>query len=128
MKKGIASILLILYVAFSSGVIINLHYCMNRFDSAQLGAAIADYCTKCGMHTSKSNGCCHDTVKIIKIDDDHQAGGYSIKFQDVSGIYVEKNYTPELQVTNNSFTNYTINHSPPINEQDTYLQNCVFRI
>lgn len=128
MKKGIATILLLLYVAFSSGVVINLHYCMDRFDSAQFGATQSEFCGKCGMHTTESNGCCHDQVKIFKIDDEQQVAGFSFKFKaPVATI----NYTT---VFNTEITGGVliaqkfIDHPPPLSKQDSYLQNCVFRI
>lgn len=127
MKKGIASILFILYFAFSSGIVINLHYCMNRFDSSKFGAAKSDICGKCGMHTDDSNGCCHDVVKVIKIQDDQQMSSSILKFAapEISGIVYSQNND---QLTNRGNILTFSAHSPPFNKQDTYLVNCVFRI
>ena len=80
MKKSIASILLVLYVAFSCGVVISYHYCMDTYDSLRLGDKKSDVCGVCGMHTSESNGCCNDEVKIFKIQDDQQASAISFRF------------------------------------------------
>jgi len=128
MKKSIASILLVLYVAFSTGVVINFHYCMDTFDSVQLGANKSDYCGVCGMHKSEGNECCKDEVKIFKIQDDQQTSGFSFKFSLPDAI------VPTFPALNELFTNkstdqlYLHTHSPPLSKQDTYLQNCVFRI
>ncbi|MBS1655360.1 MAG: hypothetical protein JSU05_10980, partial [Bacteroidetes bacterium] len=84
MKKLLVSIIAVVYFAISSGVVINMHYCMNRFDSAQLGAKTADYCSKCGMHTGKSKGCCHDEVKLIKLQQDQKLSDFSYVLQNVS--------------------------------------------
>lgn len=128
MKKGIASILFIFYFAFSSGVVINLHYCMNKLDSSKLGAAKSDVCGKCGMHTDDSNGCCHDVVKVIKIQDDQQVSSINVKFTapDITGIVYSNNI--DQLINNNGNSLRFANHSPPHNKQDTYLVNCVFRI
>lgn len=128
MKKTAASILLILYVAFSCGVIVNLHYCMDRFDSMQLGANESQYCGKCGMHSTDSNGCCHDQVQIFKISDDHQVSVNSFKFSspDVIAIKIPSWDVNLVATDQNSF--YRDTHSPPLSKQDSYLQNCVFRI
>ncbi len=128
MKKAIAVILLIFYFAFSSGVVINLHYCMNQLDSSKLGAAKSDICGKCGMHTEDSNGCCHDEVKLIKIQDDQKVASVEFQFP-APDTFVEKNnlfvFVSGIEIEKKSeFTN----HSPPLSKQDTYLQNCVFRI
>ena len=127
MKKISATILLSLYIAFSSGVIINLHYCMDRVDSFQLGAAKSEICSKCGMHKTDSNGCCHDVIKIIKVDNDQQVSGLNYKFSSPAPEFVM--YPVENTVIHTcSYSISGINQSPPISMQDTYLQNCVFRI
>lgn len=128
MKKGIAAILLILYVAFSSGVIISFHYCMNRFDSLQLGAAEFEVCGKCGMHTEDSGGCCNDEVKIFKIQDDQQTAAINFKFTSADLIIAPLPVWDEVALKNSTTELFLNNHSPPISRQDTYLQNCVFRI
>jgi len=128
MKKNIAFILFIFYFAFSSGVVINLHYCMNKFDSSKLGGAKSEICGKCGMHSDDSNGCCHDVVKVIKIQDDQLVSSFNLKFtapETPAVIYPLLNET----LLANSWNNFLFsNHSPPLNKQDTYLVNCVFRI
>ena len=128
MKKGIAAILLVLYVAFSSGVVISFHYCMNDLDSLQLGNAKTEVCGKCGMHKEDGNACCNDEVKIFKIQDDQQSATTNFKFsapdQDIATLPVFYG----VRLTNSTHQLYLNNHSPPISKQDTYLQNCVFRI
>ena len=128
MKKGIAAILLVLYVAFSSGVVISFHYCMNDLDSLQLGNAKTEVCGKCGMHKEDGNACCNDEVKIFKIQDDQQSATTNFKFsapdQDIATLPVFYG----VRLTNSTPQLYLNNHSPPISKQDTYLQNCVFRI
>jgi hypothetical protein len=128
MKKSKAAILLILYFAFSSGVVINLHYCMNKFDSSKLGAAKSEICGKCGMHTEDSNGCCHDVVKVIKIQDDQQVSSMNVKFTAPEAADLIHTYNPD-QLINYSVNRFTFSdHSPPLIKQDIYLLNGVFRI
>jgi hypothetical protein len=128
-KKSIAFILAFFYLAISSGVVINLHYCMNKVDSVQYYQEGTDICGKCGMHADEANGCCHDEIKVVKLSDDHQPS--AIQFLPAA-ISVEFTI-PSIFITT-SFENpnneeYFVNHSPPlISLQDTYLLNCVFRI
>jgi hypothetical protein len=126
MKKGIAAILLLFYFAFSTGIVISYHYCMDEFDSLQLGDKKTDICGRCGMHTDNM-GCCNDQVKIFKIQDDQQTAAINFKFA-APDMIIEAfpvfNQTPVIS-THQVFAN---NHSPPLSKQDTYLQNCVFRI
>lgn len=128
MKKSIASILLILYVAFSSGVVISFHYCMDSFDSAYLGTTKSDYCGVCGMHKTEGNECCKDEVKIFKIEDDQQTTGISFKFSSPDAIITTLPVWDNESLINTTLRLFLNNHSPPLSKQDTYLQNCVFRI
>lgn len=128
MKKGIAFILLVLYVAFSTGVVISFHFCMNDFDSAQLGAKKFEVCGKCGMHSADSEGCCNDEVKIFKIEDDQQASAVNFKFSSPDIILATNPAWDDVVLINSIHELYSSDHSPPLSKQDTYLQNCVFRI
>ena len=128
MKKGIAAILLVLYVAFSTGVVISFHYCMNDLDSLQIGAAKTEICGKCGMHQEDANACCNDEVKIFKIQDDQQAPAVNFKFSAPDAVVAILPSFSELSFTTSTFDLFLNNHSPPLSKQDTYLQNCVFRI
>jgi hypothetical protein len=128
MKKGIAAILLVLYVAFSSGVVLSFHYCMDAFDSVQLGDKKSDYCGICGMHKEKGNECCKDEVKIFKIQDDQQASAISFKFSTPDVIVAILPVWNEAVLINTTQQLFLNTHSPPLSKQDTYLQNCVFRI
>jgi len=128
MKKGIAAILLVLYVAFSSGVVISFHYCMDSFDSLQLGAKKSDYCGICGMHKTNGNECCKDQVKIFKIQDDQQTSAISFKFSTPDAIVATLPVWNETSLINSTHQLFLNDPSPPLSKQDTYLQNCVFRI
>ena len=128
MKKGIAAILLVLYVAFSSGVVISFHYCMDSFDSLQLGAKKSDYCGICGMHKTNGNECCKDEVKIFKIQDDQQTSAITFKFSTPDAIVATLPVWNETSLISSTHQLFLNDHSPPLSKRDTYLQNCVFRI
>jgi len=128
MKKGIAAILLVLYVAFSTGVVISFHYCMNDLDSLELGAAKTEICGKCGMHQLDANACCNDEVKIFKIQDDQQTSAINFKFSAPDVVITPLPFLSDVSFTNSTHELFSNNHSPPLSKQYTYLQNCVFRI
>ena len=128
MKKGIAAILLVLYVAFSTGVVISFHYCMDSFDSVQLGAKKSDYCGICGMHKTNGNECCKDEVKIFKIQDDQQTAAINFKFSSPDAVITTLPVWDDISLINPAHQLFLNTHSPPLSKQDTYLQNCVFRI
>ena len=126
MKKTLAAILLLVYFTVSTGFVVSLHYCMDRLTSAEIGNSKSDKCDYCGMH--KDGHCCRDDVKIVKLQTTHLASQITVPFFSLSFVSVA---TTEFIVSpfyNFTKTNHAIAHSPPLSEQDTYLQNCVFRI
>jgi len=130
MKKSLATILILVYLVFSCGVIINFHYCMDRLASTSLFGDESKYCGKCGMHSDDSDGCCRDEVKVVKLDSDQQ------KAQTIDFVFTAPLALVQLSslficqpFQNADPTGHFHNHSPPLlTEQDTYLQNGVFRI
>ena len=130
MKKGIALISFLCYFAVTSGVVINSHYCMKRLVSTHLFETSSKVCGRCGMKMHKGSGCCHDEVKVVKLQQDQN--NVPLATYEIPSI-------KQLPVFSSDFIAalfYNIdeqrhfhNHSPPLlAEQDSYLLNCVFRI
>lgn len=130
MKKVLFYIFILVYFTVSTGFTVNLHYCMDNFQSWELGAIEDGSCGKCGMPLSKGGACCRDEVKVMKLQlEPHQ----SLPFSLPSGFDQSK------QATYFSYRlfplhNYTVRgqlyaHSPPLfSKEDTYLEIQVFRI
>jgi len=105
---------------------------MDRFSSADFGFATnQQQCDKCGMNKEKSHGCCHDEIKLVKIEDDqNKTSQIFFDFTSVKATAI----IPSLFITasfynNNEEADQSVYHSPPLpDQQDAYLQNCVFRI
>ena len=129
LKKLLATISTLTYFAVTSGIVINMHYCMDRLDSTELYKTKTDVCNKCGMHISDSNGCCHDEIKVVKLTNDHNVSQYNHEIKAPELLPVDhNNLIADLNIMLVQKVNY-LNHSPPLlSQQDTYLQNCVFRI
>ena len=127
MKKLFAAILLLVYFVFSTGFVVSIHYCMDKVDSFQLGVSNSDECSKCGMNISKSHGCCKDEVKVVKMELDQSVAKAVHTNFSLPLLPVVKTDFLYASFSNCSNKDYPIAHSPPINHQDTYLQNCVFR-
>jgi hypothetical protein len=129
MKKLIASFTVIVYFAFACGVMVSYHYCMDRYDSFHLYKTSSDWCARCGMHT-KHHGCCHDEVKIMKLQDDYQTSSFSVAFKNIQPAVIAPSEFLSFTILNEEIPLNKTNHSPPLllPRQDTYLQNCVFRI
>lgn len=128
MKKGIASIFLVFYFAATCGIVINLHYCMDRIDSVQLGSVKSEFCNACGMHMDEAMDCCQNEVKVVKLQLDQQVKGLHYSFHETKyadDFFAEIN--SRVPETYNSAQHF-IAHSPPLNKHDVYLLNCVFRL
>lgn len=70
MKRFITGILAIIYLSFSVGATVHLHYCMDEFVNYSLSEEHESSCGKCGMEKHESgNGCCKDVSVIFKSDE-----------------------------------------------------------
>ena len=129
MKRPIAVILMVIYLAFSSGVVINYHFCMNELASAKLFDNDTDVCGQCGMHNDNS-GCCHDEVVVIKSEDDQSSSmAFSLSIKSPVNEQAEVSSFIYLPLQNLNERPGAVTAPPPLlSEQDTFLQNRVFRI
>ena len=127
MKKLFALILSIIYLTASSGVVLNLHYCMGKLSSVSVQNLKGDLC-KCGMK-AKNNTCCHSELKVVKLNNIHKETLANFSFNipaavvphNISLIDISKTYSSDIQ---SSLTN-----GPPLKlASKIYLQNQVFRI
>jgi hypothetical protein len=75
MKKAFILLIAVLYLATTSGMVMNIHYCMGKISSVSFTHE-KDHedgsCGKCGMDKTE-NHCCKDETQYIKITDSHQA-------------------------------------------------------
>ncbi len=130
MKKLILSIAVLCYFVVTCGVVINFHYCMNRLASTSLYTIEEDTCGRCGMEMHESNGCCHDEVQVVKMQEDQQqavTASYDIAAVEPAVVVPSDFIVADFQ--NIDVTRHFHNHSPPLlSAQDTYLQINVFRI
>lgn len=78
MKRFLVIILSILYMASAMGATVEFHYCMGHNMGANFVHKSDDKCRKCGMHKSKSKGCCHDEHKTFKTSEhNHSKAGHT---------------------------------------------------
>lgn len=115
-----------MYLGISSGVVVNLHYCMGDLSSVNYGFEKDEACGKCGMKEKK--GCCTTEYKLVKLQDEHQLAKTSIEFVQLDVAI------PENELILSSFVDKLSHlslayHSPPDRQFNSiYLHNCVFRI
>ena len=128
MKRSAIAILAIVYLAISSGVVVNIHYCMGRMSSVKLQAWAPNTCA-CGKKMESKKGCCKTELKVVKLEDAQKASYADFAIHTpITPLVTEFNLllAPSYNVRDLIAPH---EHSPPLlSQQDTYLRNCVFRI
>ena len=128
MKKIYIGIMAFVYMAVSSGIAMELHYCMGDMAGMEFYASANDTCGKCGM-TQKNTGCCHDEFKFYKIIDSHKTVSNDINFTATQLGVVNHYSLYNWQMPVNTAFAAVNNHSPPAyTEPSACIMNCVFRI
>ncbi len=128
MKKVYIGILAVLYLAVSSGVALELHYCMGDKAGMEFYGSSTDTCGKCGM-TEKDTGCCHDEFKFYKLSDSHKTVSNDIDFTAPFVAVINYHFIYNWQTPDNTALTSINNHSPPdYCGPSTNILNCVFRI
>ena len=69
MIKFFTTLIALLYLGFTSGIVVNLHYCMGDLAAVEWGMDHHTSCSKCGMEDRK--GCCETTYQVLKVNDAH---------------------------------------------------------
>ncbi|MEO6452657.1 MAG: hypothetical protein ABIN97_01230 [Ginsengibacter sp.] len=127
MKKISLAILAFIYLGVSTGIAMNIHYCMGKISSIDMMHS-KDKCGKCGM--KQGNGsCCKDEFKIIKLSDAHKLIANEVRF--FVPIAAVNNHSgisnTDLVVTQINFSN-NINSPPDPPGISLNILHCVFRI
>lgn len=116
-----------MYLTMSSGIAMDIHYCMGEKAGVDFYAAESKKCGRCGMKTKQ--GCCNDEHKFYKLGAAHKdvSSNYNFTVNSIGithnyAAYVSPAYFPVILAPAN-------NLSPPAAKGDhIYIRNCVFRI
>jgi hypothetical protein len=126
MKKFLALLLAVLYMTTSSGVVLNVHYCMGKVSSVKVDNFKAAFC-KCAIQ-KEDGSCCKTEVKVCKLSNEHKgtiASG-NIQFPVVAHI------TQTSPIVHAELKRRVCilpkGNAPPGIVVKTYIENCVFRI
>jgi hypothetical protein len=115
-------------MAVSSGIALELHYCMGKKAGVDLYGSTSDTCGKCGM-TEKDTGCCHDEFKFYKLSDFHKTVSNDIDLTASSFAVVNEYSLYDWQMPEHTALVAVNNHSPPgYTGPSACIMNCVFRI
>lgn len=125
MKRIVVSILALLYFGITTGLAVNIQYCMGKISEIKIDHNSDDAC-KCGSKTKMP--CCGHEQKFLKVSDEHQLVDNEINL-----------HTPQIQLHSYNDLNLTAwqqgiatanasAHAPPLSPPDICIKNCVFRI
>lgn len=128
MKKLFASIVVLVYFVVSTGFVVSVHYCMDKVLSLQLGNHSHKTCDQCGMPIKDNKGCCKDKVSLVKMQVDQTVAKWvkaDFSASPVLASHTTLLLTPLFTIQAKS---QPVAHGPPLDKQDTYLRNRVFRL
>lgn len=130
MRKWIFAIAVPIYMLLSSGVVVHLHYCMDRL--AEIGFFVSDHqdvCGDCGMDMNEDNDCCHDKTDVIKLKQDQTVHPYApVHFKSVSAALPPPLIKSARAVVVNGYPAATPQPEDPISGRYRYRLIEVFRI
>ena len=131
LKKIFITVLAVFYLVVTSGVIMNIHYCMGNVSSVSFNHE-KDHsdgsCSKCGMDKTE-NHCCKDEVKTVKLSDTHQASSFSFELADLSSLQpIRFVFLNEAEQGVTAFPIFNYSSPPPRTFNKVYLDVNTFRI
>jgi hypothetical protein len=129
MKKGAVLILSFIYLIFSSGFVVQQHFCMDKLVAGNSAAERGDQCGNCGMHKKEAGDCCKDIHKIVKADT-HQKINESDSPSLPFSFIVPHNYLSlyQLPVTRQHLALPQTSAPPLHGGIPVYIFDCVFLI
>jgi hypothetical protein len=130
MSRALLSISMLCLVILSSGLTLNVHFCMNQVEDVSLFATDEHQCGTCGMKQQESGGCCHQEKQLVKLIQDQcpphfihytiaSASAFALPEQTIIGLINEKSL--------GSATDHFY-HPPDFSSPPLFLRNRVFRI
>ena len=130
MARVILTISIFIYLVFSNGWVLDVHYCMNKISSVHIFETKPEQCSQCGMDSNESEGCCHDEAQVIKLVQDQrtpQALSYTISAPATLDAEVAFYTYTTLWESKQQIVRFA--HDPPGHpSQEIYLLNRVFRL
>jgi hypothetical protein len=135
MKKLLIFTLAFLVLLSSSGVMMNMHYCMGKFTGSSISLSYnsASNCTSCGMEkkANATKGCCHDSKTLLKNSTDQKLLNAEFRLTKSYPIVLFNNNNYQITAVDflSTSSNDFIPSSPPsIQRLPIFIRNCSFLI
>lgn len=126
MERFLALIISLLYITSSSGVVLNVHYCMGKVSSVKVDNFKQQFC-KCGKKAA-DNSCCQTTFKVVKVSDAHNSVVAGTDYKSPLALPVEHLFQNRGTLAQATVITLPFVNSPPEPIGKIYIRNCVFRI
>lgn len=130
MKKYLAIMFTVFYFGFSSGMVYNVHYCLDQtFVSSASSASSASStltCAFCG--TKKKKGCCKSEIKILKTDVPQKVDISFINDAPAVAIIPQISDADFLILVERKQFSVPLNAPPDRTELPLFISYCNFRI
>jgi hypothetical protein len=132
-KKFLATILAILYLATTTGATVHMHYCMGKLVEQNLWHNQKEQCSKCGMDKSETKddkGCCKDEHKQVKVEKDHYTSDVAFQAMQIAAVALPVSFIEIPAIAFSSITEENPNSNAPPRSSSIaiYKRYCVFRI
>jgi hypothetical protein len=98
----------------SSGIAMEIHYCMGEKAGIDYYKNTDDKCGRCGMKEQNKKGCCSDDHKFVKIQDSHQQADNLLNFGITEIAFVSSFITYDWTLPVENAAGFLANHSPPL--------------
>jgi hypothetical protein len=123
------SILTMMYMTVSSGIAMEIHYCMGEKAGVDFYQLSDEKCGKCGMKEQNKKGCCSDEHQFFKLEDSQKKSVVDYSFQIGETSTIPPYPTFDRQLASNVATAQPVGHSPPLYvELPARILHGVFRL
>ena len=130
MARVILTISTFIYLVFSSGWVLDVHYCMNKISSVHLFETKPEQCSKCGMDAKESEGCCHDEQQVVKlVQDQRTPETFTYTITAPASFEAAVDFATYTTLWKSEQQVVLVAYDPPeYPSQELYLLNRVFRL
>ena len=129
MKQILSIVLAVIYLSTSSGLALQVHYCMDEVSGVSLAADDENSCGKCGMEKTSSN-CCKDETRFVKLDDAHKLLPSSyLQHPSVATVKSSEYFDQSIAYSDVIDPSVINANAPPVKtNRPLNLMHCVFRV
>ena len=129
MRKSFAISMLLFYLVFSTGLVVNLHYC----GEGLMETALFKESKSCCQNANTTNSCCKNSHAFYKIDEPIDKGEFTIAKISLIKLtnFNALNFVPifKLRLLDTLKVNtLALHRMPQLGKQPRYISHCVLII